>query len=308
MIPRWARLWLLAAGIYNLVWGAAVVLFPRGLFELAGLDEWTTSPGLVPIWQCLGMVIGVYGIGYLAASIDPFRHWPIVLVGLLGKIFGPIGFVWCASRGEIPWHFGVTILTNDLLWWIPFFLILRGAWRTHRDEDDRSPAQPLDEALRSARTQRGQTLETRSQETRLLVVCVRHFGCTLCRAELAELARRRSAIEATGAAIVVVHSSDPETAERFLAARGLAGIDHVADPDRLLYRALGLGRGTFLALLGPRAWLRGGVEFLRHGIGYPEGDPLQMPGSFLVHRGRVERAVRPASVADATDYCTLAAP
>jgi hypothetical protein len=26
-----------------------------------------------------------------------------------------------------------------------------------------------------------------------------------------------------------------------------------------------------------------------HGIGYPVGDPLQMPGTFMVHRGRVIR-------------------
>jgi hypothetical protein len=53
-----------------------------------------------------------------------------VLVGLLGKIFGPVGFLWTASRGEIPWMFGATIPTNDLIWWIPFALILRSAWRT----------------------------------------------------------------------------------------------------------------------------------------------------------------------------------
>ncbi len=128
--PRWMRGWLIAAGIYNLLWGGIVVLAPRFLFDMAGLTTWTESPGLLSIWQCLGMVIGVYGVGYLAASSDPLRHWPIVLVGLLGKIFGPIGFVWSASRGEIPWSFGLTILTNDLPWWIPFGTILLGAWRT----------------------------------------------------------------------------------------------------------------------------------------------------------------------------------
>ena len=41
----------------------------------------------------MGMIVGVYGIGYLIAARDPRTHWPIVLVGLLGKVFGPIGFV-----------------------------------------------------------------------------------------------------------------------------------------------------------------------------------------------------------------------
>lgn len=123
----WMRGWLFAAGIYNLVWGAWVVLAPDALFRIVGMAPLEgTGRG---IWQCLGMVIGVYGIGYLCASRDPIRHWPIVFVGLLGKIFGPIGFVWTASRGEIPWTFGATIPTNDLLWWIPFALTLRAAWR-----------------------------------------------------------------------------------------------------------------------------------------------------------------------------------
>jgi hypothetical protein len=87
------------------------------------------------------MVIGVFGIGYLCAARDPVRHWPIVLVGFLGKIFGPIGFLWTASRGEIPWSFGVTIPTNDLLWWIPFALMLRSAWKAnHPDRSGLDPA------------------------------------------------------------------------------------------------------------------------------------------------------------------------
>jgi hypothetical protein len=74
------------------------------------------------------MIVGVYGIGYAIAASNPLRHWPIVLLGLLGKIFGPIGFVWAASHGELPWIAGLTILTNDVIWWLPFALILQGAW------------------------------------------------------------------------------------------------------------------------------------------------------------------------------------
>ncbi|HVJ68031.1 MAG TPA: hypothetical protein VM510_08615 [Caulifigura sp.] len=116
---------LILAGIYNLVWGLFVIFRPLALFQWAGLDPLPNYPEL---WQCLGMVIGVYGIGYLIAASDPLRHWPIVLVGLLGKIFGPIGFVWSAAHGRLPWTFGATLLTNDLIWWIPFGIILWDAW------------------------------------------------------------------------------------------------------------------------------------------------------------------------------------
>ncbi len=123
--PTWIRWWLIAAGIYNLAWGAVNVVFPNLLFDLVNIPR----PNYPEIWQCVGMIVGVYGIGYLIAAKDPRTQWPIVLVGLLGKLFGPIGFASAVIRGTLPARFGVTLLTNDLIWWIPFILILRDAVR-----------------------------------------------------------------------------------------------------------------------------------------------------------------------------------
>ena len=109
------------AAIYNLVWGAFIIFFPHALFDFAGLPRMQNYIG---IWQCVGMIVGVYGIGYWVAALDPSRHWPIVLVGFLGKIFGPIGFVQAYYQGVFNAKFGLTILSNDLIWWIPFYLIL----------------------------------------------------------------------------------------------------------------------------------------------------------------------------------------
>lgn len=124
---RWATVWLRAAGCYNLCWGAVTIAAPNLWFDLTG----TPRLNHPEIWQCVGMIVGVYGIGYLIAAENPRTHWPIVLVGLLGKIFGPIGFAFALARGSFPLAFGATILTNDLLWWIPFTAILIDAAR-HR--------------------------------------------------------------------------------------------------------------------------------------------------------------------------------
>ena len=129
--PVWEAKWLIAAGIYNLVWGGIVVVWPHWLFDFAGAERLNHPE----IWQCLGMVVGVYGVGYLIAANDPRTHWPIVLVGLLGKVFGPIGFAFALSRGAFPPLFGLTILTNDLVWWLPFTMILRDAWRHPRTRE-----------------------------------------------------------------------------------------------------------------------------------------------------------------------------
>ena len=120
--PRFIAVCLRLAAIYNVLWGFAVVLAPAATLQLLlpmnRIDRLDTIA--FQFWQCIGMIIGVYGIGYWIAAADSRRHWPIKLVGLLGKILGPIGILIAASAGDIPWAFALTIISNDLIWWIPF--------------------------------------------------------------------------------------------------------------------------------------------------------------------------------------------
>jgi hypothetical protein len=111
------RIWFQAAAFYNLLWGGLVVFFPVEFCRLLGLGR-PEHPALV---QVLGMVVGVFAFGYYLLAKDPVRYGPIVWIGLAGKVFGPIGFLIAALRGELPWSFGWTILTNDLIWWPAFW-------------------------------------------------------------------------------------------------------------------------------------------------------------------------------------------
>ena len=109
--------WLLAAGIYNLVWGILSIAIPTLQLDILGIP---TSDIVVILWQCIGMIVGVYGIAYIIAATDPNTHWPVVLVGLLGKIFGVMGMLFYIANGTIPVEFGLTCCLNDLFW-IPAF-------------------------------------------------------------------------------------------------------------------------------------------------------------------------------------------
>jgi small multidrug resistance pump len=124
-VRPWMQWTLVAAGIYNLAWGSVAILAPKLSFELVGME----LPRYLEFWQCIGMIVGVYGIGYLVAATNPIRHWPITLVGLLGKVFGPIGFAEALWSGKLPLAFGWNIITNDLIWWLPFTAILLAAWK-----------------------------------------------------------------------------------------------------------------------------------------------------------------------------------
>lgn len=108
--------WFFAAAVYNVVWGVAVILDPVTPFRLFGAE----APNYPSLFQCIGMMVMVFAYGYWLIAKDPIRYAPYVWIGLMGKIFGPIGFIYAASKGELPWTFGITILTNDLLWWPAF--------------------------------------------------------------------------------------------------------------------------------------------------------------------------------------------
>lgn len=118
------------AGIYNAAFGIAVILFPNLFFEMAGME----IPRYPMIWQCVGMIVGVYGLGYWIAANDPMTHWPIVLVGFLGKIFGPLGFAWYLGTGAFPVDWGLIIMFNDIIWWYPFGAILYRAYKYSRND------------------------------------------------------------------------------------------------------------------------------------------------------------------------------
>lgn len=306
----WMKATLGLAALYNLAWGLWVVLDPGALFRLTGLP----APLYPQIWQCVGMMVGVYGVGYAVAAAAPLRHWPIVLVGLLGKILGPAGFAVALADRALPASWGWIILANDLVWWAPFGLILAAAWRSRPGAAAAGNGEPLAGpsvalALRVARSHRGESLLSLSRRRPRLVVCLRHLGCSFCRETLAEVSRRRAGIEGAGVSVVLVHpGSDDERAARLFETYGLAAVDRIADPGRVLYGALGLARGGWRQVLGPRVfWRAARAATHGHRPGRKGGDVWQMPGAFLIADGRVVEAFRPKDVAEMPDLEALAA-
>lgn len=300
----WMRAVLWAAALYDLLWGAWVVLHPEGPFRLVGM----APPAHLDMWQQFGLAVGIGGVGYAIASTNPIRHWPIVLIGFIGKVLGPFGFWHAAQEGHLPWGLAWMVVVNDLLWWIPFGLILKAAYEKHLGDLRHYSPEVLSFALRT-RVHQGLSLDQLSRVSPVLVVFLRHAGCTFCREALADLARQREELEEVGVQIVLVHMGEPEFGREFFAKYGLDDVPQVSDPHRTLYRAFGLKRGDLRMLFGPKVWWRGihAAIFEGHGIGVPpKNDPFQMPGVFLLFHGTILRGYRHQSAADRPDYVKFA--
>src|SRR5688500_12320723 len=123
--------WLRAAAVYNVIWGTANVIWPRQALRLLGVSE----SGPLFAWQTVAMMVAAFAPGYWWASQDPRRRAHIVAVGLAGKVLGPLGFWWALKTERQPLRFGLTIVSNDLVWWPVFASILHdaalsaGGWR-----------------------------------------------------------------------------------------------------------------------------------------------------------------------------------
>jgi hypothetical protein len=115
------------AAAYNCAFGIATGIAPAMTLAWLGLNS--PTPREQAMWQCIAMIVGVYGVAYFFASRAPLRHWPVILAGLLGKILGPIGFCVSALNGVLPWRMGLIIVLNDIIWWAPFILILLASYR-----------------------------------------------------------------------------------------------------------------------------------------------------------------------------------
>lgn len=83
----WRAVFGLAAA-YNIAFGAWAVVFPETVCVWFDPDP----PSQPWIWSCLGMVIGVYGLGYAHVAWKPERGDVLVTLGLIGWVLGPIGW------------------------------------------------------------------------------------------------------------------------------------------------------------------------------------------------------------------------
>ncbi|MFC0018550.1 AhpC/TSA family protein [Roseibacillus persicicus] len=292
--PRWMTVTLVAAGIYNLAFGLWTICWPHLWFDWSGMER-SRYPEL---WQSVGMIVGVFGIGYLIAASNPIRHWPIVLVGLLGKILGPLGFAKAIYVGALPLSSAWIIITNDLIWWLPFAAIL---WKTAQAKVGkpitREEPYTTEEAAEVYQLSTGETLAEASKEQTVVLVFLRHFGCTFTRQILRGLQDLKAEAEANNARLVLVHMLQHGDEQDYLASAQSSPIPRIADPNCELYRAFGLGKGGLFELFGPRVWLRGALSLFKGcGVGHLAGDGLQMPGAFLYRDGAI-RSAQPARTA-----------
>lgn len=156
-------------------------------------------------------------------------------------------------------------------------------------------------------TNKGVSLNELSQHSKVMLVFLRHFGCTFCREAMADLNQKIREIEASNTTLVLVHQTSDTYAREILAIYDLENMHRISDPYLELYHAMGLGKGHLRQLFGLKVWFRGFWAGIVKGhlIGTEKGDVWQMPGIFILHKGKVLNSFIHEYASDRPDYVEL---
>jgi peroxiredoxin len=296
------------AAIYHMLLGLELIIDPVALFTIAQL----TPPEYLWLMRGLGANVLVFALAFAIAMRNPYRYWVVGLMSFLLKLGVTVYLTVEVAMGRLPWGTIVLLVINDILWLYPLGKFLRATFEQYEAEHFQIDyaQRSLDEALLAQyQDQQQRNLLDLTSGQPALVVFLRHFGCTFCRETMAQLAQDRAQIEADGTQLVIVHQSEPTSADRFFAKYGLEDVARISDPERTLYGHFELKEGSWEQVFGWKSWLRGIPAFFRgHLIGKLQGNGYQMPGGFLVQNATVLRAYRSSSAADRVDYCELTQP
>lgn len=122
-LNSWMYLLLKFAGGYNILAGVSMILFYHEGFELLGISKPEFS---MPI-QLVGLLVGIFGVGYLMVERAPVENRNILLLGFLSKLLGPLLAVAYIIKGELPMAMLPVLFFADTIYLIPFWLIYRRA-------------------------------------------------------------------------------------------------------------------------------------------------------------------------------------
>jgi hypothetical protein len=183
---------------------------------------------------------------------------------------------------------------------------MKGAPHSSGDGQILPPSGPdvLRKAAADFRLSTGETLAEAAESRMLVLVFLRHFGCTFTRQILRGLEEIQNRAHARGAELILVHMLKSGEEIQYLAAH--SDVVRIADPQCQLYRAFGLGKGGVLELFGPRVWWLAFVSIFKGcGVGHLAGDGRQMPGAFIFHKGQIIASQPAKSASDLPDLSAL---
>jgi hypothetical protein len=123
-LSLWMIVLLRFAGVFNLLAGTGMGVFYHEGFRMLGVAK----PGLVLPVQVMGILVALFGVGYLLVAANPVENRNILLLGFWSKAISASVAMWYVApwaADPLPWWFAVVVFFSDVIYLPPFYVILR---------------------------------------------------------------------------------------------------------------------------------------------------------------------------------------
>jgi peroxiredoxin len=297
-IPSWMILVVRIAAVYHFFLGLFMALFPKVIFVWLGIHP----PDYLFIWQSLGTLVALYGLAYYLASYNIVKHYPIILVGLLSNTFVTVAFVFAYFSDQIHANFFWLVFINDVVWLGPFTFIWAYIFKEFQNTSLNINLQKEEALTNFFVHDTGESIFEMSEKQPVLMIFLRHFGCSFCRELLNELSESRMDLWKSNYRLVIVHMSSDDEAHDFLKPYDLDGISQISDPTCTLYESFGVKRASYLQTFHFKSWWKAFL-LMCHGvfIGKLSGDGFRKAATAIIYQGEVIKFSLPEYVFEQPD-------
>jgi len=107
--------------VYNILAGLHMFVLRKETYEMIGMDDPKVD---FPI-QLVGQLVALFGVGYYMVAKNPLQNRNILLLGFWSKFLGSCLGTWYVARGILPLRFVLVYFFADVIYLVPFWLILQ---------------------------------------------------------------------------------------------------------------------------------------------------------------------------------------
>jgi hypothetical protein len=130
----WMRWVLRVAGTYNIWCGITMLCFYHEASKIMGM----TRPTPIMPFQLAGLLIGLFGVGYLMVLRRPLQNRDLLWLGFWSKLLGTLLSGYHVARGDLPLSFLPLLAVSDVAYLPLFYIIGRRLNRLAGEEADKS--------------------------------------------------------------------------------------------------------------------------------------------------------------------------
>jgi hypothetical protein len=128
-LKPWMNYLLWFVGGYNILAGLGMMIFYHEGFRFLDLPK----PELMLPLQLVGMLVGLFGVGYWMVAWNPVENRNVLTLGFLSKFLGSLLGIGYLVVGKMPLAFLPILFFADIIYLAPFLVIIGRLYRWPRE-------------------------------------------------------------------------------------------------------------------------------------------------------------------------------